>query len=372
MGIQQTNNLLHLTLDIWQDQVFFNEIAYPAGHFAADLLNVSPEMLQELLTLGGTISHQVEALAFAEPSRFVHLLQETRPTLEPLLDILWRCPPYCFLDKAQELHAVDVLFSPASHNDLLHPASPVRQFFFRYLTAAFSIPLGIYHFSVAGLYFEVEYLRRLKKRNETFFATAAHDCFNSEDFWAMMQELSYAEIEPFTISPTISSTYTFARNPKHETDMVFVQRIHFPTLIHFYIFDLMNGLHHGHAPSQCQNCGHYFLTTNAHVPKYCDGMAPQDSRMTCRQYGAMMHQKEQNKHHPIYSLFSTRTGTIRKHHQRGKISDELRQEALYLAAFYRDKALMDNDYATHGYAQDMELEALYAQAQRRLGRGKQS
>lgn len=85
-----------------------------------------------------------------------------------------------------------------------------------------------------------------------------------------------------------------------------------------------------------------------------------------------MHQKEQNKHHPIYSLFNTRTGTIRKHHQRGKISDDLRQEALYLAAFYRDKALMGNDYAAHGYAQDMELEALYAQAQRRLERGKQS
>lgn len=185
------------------------------------------------------------------------------------------------------------------------------------------------------------------------------------------QQPSYAEIEPFTISPTISSTYTFARNPKHETDMVFVQRIEFPTLIHFYIFDLLNGLHHGHAPSQCQNCGHYFLTTNAHVPKYCDGMAPQDSRMTCRQYGAMMHQKEQNKHHPIYSLFSTRTGTIRKHHQRGKISNELRQEVLHLAAVYRDKALMDNDYATHGYAQDMELEALYSQAQQRLERGKQ-
>ena len=108
MGIQQTNNLLHLTLDIWQDQVFFKEIAYPAGHFAADLLNISPETMQELLTLGGTISHQVEALAFAEPPRFVQLLQETRPTLEQLLNILWRCPPYCILDKAQELHAVDV------------------------------------------------------------------------------------------------------------------------------------------------------------------------------------------------------------------------------------------------------------------------
>ena len=46
--------------------------------------------------------------------------------------------------------------------------------------------------------------------------------------------------------------------------------------------------------------------------------------MTCRQYGAMMRQKEQNKPHPVYRLFTTRTNTIRKHHQRGKISDELR------------------------------------------------
>ena len=102
------------------------------------------------------------------------------------------------------------------------------------------------------------------------------------------------------------------------------------------------------------------------MPKYCDGIAPQDSRMTCRQYGAMMRQKEQNKQHPIYRLFSTRTNTIRKHHQRGKISDELRREALYVAECYRDKALMDNDYAANGYEQDMEQEHVYAEARKRL------
>jgi len=53
----------------------------------------------------------------------------------------------------------------------------------------------------------------------------------------------------------------------------------------------------------------------------------------------MKHQKEQNKQHPVYRLFNTRTDTIRKHHQRGKISDDLRREALYLAGSYRDKAL---------------------------------
>ena len=79
-----------------------------------------------------------------------------------------------------------------------------------------------------------------------------------------------------------------------------------------------------------------------------------------------MQQKEQNKQHPVYRLFTTRTNTIRKHHQRGKISDELRREALYLAETYRDRALMDNDYAANGYAQDMEQDHVYAEAEKRL------
>ena len=80
----------------------------------------------------------------------------------------------------------------------------------------------------------------------------------------------------------------------------------------------------------------------------------------------MMRQKEQNKQHPIYRLFSTRTNTIRKHHERGKISDELREQALLLAEELRDRALLDNDYAATGYEQDMEQEAIYTEAKKRL------
>ena len=39
LGLRQNNNLLHLTLDIWQEQIFFNEAAYPSGYFAAEILN---------------------------------------------------------------------------------------------------------------------------------------------------------------------------------------------------------------------------------------------------------------------------------------------------------------------------------------------
>ncbi len=52
-------------MDVWQDQIFFNETVYPAGHFSAELLNVPEETMRELITRGGAISHQVEALALA-------------------------------------------------------------------------------------------------------------------------------------------------------------------------------------------------------------------------------------------------------------------------------------------------------------------
>ena len=366
LGIKQNNHLQRITLDVWKDLVFLDEKAYPAGYFAANILNQNQTTLRALIHYGGAISHEVEALMKADRDTFARLLPQAREDVSALLDVLWTYPPYCFLDKSREQEVLDQYFCERIVDALMTPEAPFRDFFFRYLTAAFAIPLGIYHFAVAGDYFERKYLCRLKERNETFFATAVHDCFTSDDFWRVMDTLPLPDIETFTLSPAMESTYIFARNPSQKEKMVFVQRVRFYSIMQFYCFDLMNGLHHGHAPCVCQNCERYFLTRSGHKPKYCSGIAPQDSRLTCRQYGAMMHQKEQNKQHPVYRLFSTRTNTIRKHHQRGKISDELRREALYLAETYRDRALMDNDYAAGDYVHDMEQETLYDQARQRL------
>ena len=45
-GFKQNNNLLYLTLDVWQDLVFLNEQAYPAGYFAANIMNQDQATLQ--------------------------------------------------------------------------------------------------------------------------------------------------------------------------------------------------------------------------------------------------------------------------------------------------------------------------------------
>jgi len=229
------------------------------------------------------------------------------------------------------------------------------------------ILVSIYNFCLLIRAFEKRYLRRLKRRTESEFAKAAHTCFDLDnDFLDITDRMPFGEMEEFFSFPRLISGFSYLQDPHDKEKWISVQQVICKRLIDFYVFDLQNGFQHGHGPSFCQNCHRYFLTTTAHVPKYCDGMAPQDHRLTCRQYGAMMHQKEQNKQHPVYRLFSTRTNTIRKHHQRGKISDELRREALYLAETYRDRALMDNDYAAGDYVHDMEQETLYAQARARL------
>lgn len=49
---------------------------------------------------------------------------------------------------------LDKVFCESMVDVLMDTESPYWDFFIRYLTAAFAIPLGIYHFVVAADYFE--------------------------------------------------------------------------------------------------------------------------------------------------------------------------------------------------------------------------
>ena len=366
LGIQQNNDFTQFTMDVWNDKIFYQEQEFPAGFMAMSILSIPEEELPELIQAGGAPTFLFPVVVQGSDEEATAVFPQLRERILYLTELLWKYPPFCYSNLEKELRRIDILFDDNALPKIRTPNSELQQDFLIFCAAITRIPMAILHYIAAGRFFELDYLRHLKKQNETYFAVAAHDCFNSKEFWDELQELQSWDVEPFSVHPELTSTYVLARSPKNEQEMVFVERVSFLRLTDFYTYDLLNGLHHGHAPSQCQGCGRYFLTTNGHIPKYCDGVAPQDSRYTCRQYGAMMHQKEQNKQHPVYRLFNTRTGTIRKHHQRGKISDDLRREALYLAESYRDKALMDNDYAADGYARDMELEHIYAEAEKRL------
>lgn len=351
MGINQTNNAMHITLDVWGDKVFYNGREYPAGYFAASVLNLTDEQLEELFLLS------------VEPHKSP---ENMRDATVAYLRKLHEYEPFSLQDWNTEMRVLDMLFSDSFIASLDENDSHM-EFAARYLDSINRIPLALIHFVTAIQYFTTQYLMRLKRRDETHFAAAAHDCFNSDEFKKVIEYLTGIEVEVFTHSPALRSSYNFASHPKREKEMVFVNRVMFESYMDFLMFDLLNGLHHGHAPARCQNCGKYFLTENAHAVQYCDGIAPQNPRYTCRQYGAMQHQKEENENHPINTPFKTRTATIRQHHKRGKISKELRDKSLEICKEYRDAAFLDKKFAEEEYILLMEQEAVYAEARRRLG-----
>lgn len=367
-GTDQLNTFDTFTLDCWKDRVYYEGQSFPAGYFAAEILNFAGEaddpILEHIIALPPLVS-QAAALK-KDGGRDV--LAQLRPLMHKAVSWICTCPPFCCGDVEFAWRE----FNQAMDGDCFDRDCDISEDHLPYRLLMFSdqilkILVSIYNFCLLIRAFEKRYLRRLKRRTESEFAKAAHTCFDLDnDFLDITDRMPFGEMEEFFSFPRLISGFSYLQDPHDKEKWISVQQVICKRLIDFYVFDLQNGFQHGHGPSFCQNCHRYFLTTTAHVPKYCDGMAPQDHRLTCRQYGTMMHQKEQNKQHPVYRLFSTRTNTIRKHHQRGKISDELRREALYLAETYRDRALMDNDYAAGDYVHDMEQETLYAQARARL------
>ncbi len=62
LGIKQNNSLLGLTMDVWEDKVYFEGRAYEAGHFAAEVMNRSKEQNTKLLLQGGGVVQCIKAI----------------------------------------------------------------------------------------------------------------------------------------------------------------------------------------------------------------------------------------------------------------------------------------------------------------------
>ena len=63
LGDRQENDLVHITLDVWQDKVYYLGKEYPAGYFAAGVLNASDDLIVNTagsmigFALAGPVSH---------------------------------------------------------------------------------------------------------------------------------------------------------------------------------------------------------------------------------------------------------------------------------------------------------------------------
>lgn len=53
----------------------------------------------------------------------------------------------------------------------------------------------------------------------------------------------------------------------------------------------------------CRNCKRAFLNTTKHHTIYCDQIAPNETKKTCRQVGALNSEKEKIENSPIHQIY---------------------------------------------------------------------
>ena len=147
--------------------------------------------------------------------------------------------------------------------------------------------------------------------------------------------------------------------------LTLVKRMNYVSFVGMFRSDLYEGLCVGHAPKKCRTCGRWFLTVNARTTKYCGGYAPGDKRhRSCRQVGNLKGRKEREsaKDHPYIALYKKRMNSINRRIKRNRIDPELAKLMKKLAKDKMQRAKNSVDYANGKYIQEMELDALEAEA----------
>ncbi len=102
---------------------------------------------------------------------------------------------------------------------------------------------------------------------------------------------------------------------------------------------------------------------------YCDGLSGYEYKgkeLTCRQYAALIGQKELAEAHPVMDIYRRRCSCIRAEQSKGTITKEFATIAKEIAKELKTKVIQGKGYTIQDFERDMTRERLYALTDQRL------
>jgi len=200
----------------------------------------------------------------------------------------------------------------------------------------------------------VKKIAEIEKRDENHLVRLAVDCLKQVPFsrWN----------KPFqkSISPDLEYL-AIPKKPKSKNYVV-GKRMTFVRFSDFLAADFFEGLHVGHYPQLCENCGRYYLKTNARLQKYCTLTDPNDLLTRTCQAVAAAKGRAAKERHPLKYPFDNRMKTIRTHVKRGKITEKQATVATRITRDRFEKAMEDTVYANTKYKIEIGQDSIYEAA----------
>ena len=358
-----------LSLDFWQKTTIYGDKNFPCGTIGCDALNVPAEVLDKLAVYCSLLNALLGTFnaGCGDPA----LLPAARESVKQMAELLKDVKPFSYVELPNAVERIEWVFSEES---LVNANAYTAAFGISSVTALADpqYEAGRKHLRILAMLGNLYYSLGEYQRTMTAFA----EKLNAPEFKRTPENIAplfgrcFPEIENFAEGDSwmamtnATLQYTTVQRPDCMTPII-VKRMLYVTFVGMFRSDLYEGLCVGHAPKKCRTCGRWFLTINASPTKYCNGYAPGDKRhRSCRQVGNLKGRKEREsaKDHPYIALYKKRMNSINRRIKRNRIDPELAKLMKKLAKDKMQRAEHSVRYANGKYIQEMELDALEAEA----------
>ena len=299
------------------------------------------------------------------------LLPAARESVKQMAELLKDVKPFSYVELPNAVERIERVFSEES---LVNANAYTTAFGISSVTALADpkYEAGRKHLRILAMLGNLYYSLGEYQRTMTAFA----EKLNAPEFKRTPENIAalfgrcFPEIENFAEGDSwmamtnATLQYTTVQRPDSMTPII-VKRMLYVTFVGMFRSDLYEGLCVGHAPKKCRTCGRWFLTINARPTKYCGGYAPGDKRhRSCRQVGNLKGRKERElaEDNPNVELYKKRLDSINHRLRRKNADKPLGKMMKKLAKDKMQRSKNSVDYANGKYIQEMELDALEAEA----------
>jgi hypothetical protein len=248
------------------------------------------------------------------------MLSEIQESLNRVFDIIFELPLYRELDLDKDFTKRFMLY----HRDAepenwvqMYAAQPnhVSTIFFELLERVTAIGRSILQFRQYVELICNDYFEPLTSRSPKGYAEALGR-FNADS-----DKLnSFSGLMLFGLSPWSKVMFEHLPIESVDGDFVLAERTVFEHYGDFLRADFFRAVKSGNAPRRCHHCGKYFLLTAGYNICYCNNIAPDQTKRTCRQIGTHRKRSGHVGRTPIQAAYEKAYTRLKTRKSRGKIS----------------------------------------------------
>ncbi len=335
-----------------KESIIGNKI-YPLGYFANQVLEMDQSILREIANQVETFKYEFHIFLANGSVTSAALSHEA---LLSLWDLLAKLPVYEKFSghNFQVKHLISYMQEhPDEVNDMMTNGTARNQMLQAWLYHMEHLVPEITTFIRNTNFMLENYFETLPSRKPDSYVTAyakyKRDIRNGYDI-AEQEDESTDELDLHQLYFPFSLSYEPKLHPKTKEPFL-AEVMTFGTLESFLYTDLMKAMAVGNVPRRCHNCGKYFLAVGGYGTVYCERIAPNETKKTCRKVGAHNKEKAKNGSSMIRKEYDRVYNRLKTRRNRGTISEDEWNEQVSLAQDLKDKA-------THGQISDAKYKAM--------------